>query len=99
MNVRSVEILFVIEFVWILLINVNWKYYNKIIFKCLNSTVRPSFKEKFQKSVLTGLWTVHGTHTKTQMHCYPNPAIEIQMNLFTSHPNKLGHLWSLNDYG
>ena len=27
----------------------NWKHYNKIIFKYVNSTVRPSFNKKFAK--------------------------------------------------
>ena len=35
------------EFVWIPLIVENWKYCNKIIFKCVNSTVGFNFKEKF----------------------------------------------------
>ena len=33
--------------VWIPLIAENWKYYNKIIFKFVNSTVEPSFKVVF----------------------------------------------------
>ena len=33
--------------VWISLIAKNSKHYSKIIFKCVNSTVRPNFKEKF----------------------------------------------------
>ena len=33
--------------IWILLIVENWKYYSKIILKCVNNTVGPNFKEKF----------------------------------------------------
>ena len=33
--------------IWISLIAENWKYCNKIIVKCVNSTVRPSFKVVF----------------------------------------------------
>ena len=32
----------------------NWKYYNKIIFKCVNSAVGPSFKVILPNSVLVG---------------------------------------------
>ena len=41
----------------------NWKHCNKIIFKCVNSIVRPIFNEKIVEK--WGLWvprTVHGTH-------------------------------------
>ena len=33
--------------VWMLIITENWKYYNKIIFKCVNSTVWLNFKVVF----------------------------------------------------
>ena len=33
-------------FDWIPLIAENWKHCSKIIFKCVNSTVGPGFKEK-----------------------------------------------------
>ena len=38
----------------------NWKYCSKIIFKCVNSTMRPIFSENFaKKRGLWVLWTVH----------------------------------------
>ena len=41
----------------------NWKYCNKIIFKCMNSIVRHIFNEKVaEKWDLWVLWIVHGTH-------------------------------------
>ena len=41
----------------------NWKYCNKIIFKCMNSTMEPIFNEKVVgKRDLWVPWTVHGTH-------------------------------------
>ena len=45
--------------VWIQLIfaetkNWNWKHCNEIIFKCVNSTVRPIFNEKVAESVICG---------------------------------------------
>ena len=33
--------------IWIPLIVENWKYYSKINFKCVNSTVKPNFNENF----------------------------------------------------
>ena len=54
-------------YVWIELILLklkteNWKYCNKIIFKCMNSNVRPNFNEKvIQKWDLWIPYTVHGT--------------------------------------
>ena len=38
--------------VWISLITENWKYCNKIIFKCVNNVVRLSFEENLFKFVL-----------------------------------------------
>ena len=39
------------------------KHCSKIIFKCVNSTVRPSFEEKIvELDNLWVLWTVHETH-------------------------------------
>ena len=39
----------------------NWKYCNKIIFKCVNNTVRLIFNEKMvEKCNLWDSWTVHG---------------------------------------
>ena len=35
--------------VWIVFIVENWKYYSKIIFKCVNNTVRLNFKVVFKK--------------------------------------------------
>ena len=32
----------------------NWKHYNKIIFKCINSVMRPIFNESFAEK--RGLW-------------------------------------------
>ena len=32
----------------------NWKYYNKIIFKCVNSAVRLIFNENFVKKNVCG---------------------------------------------
>ena len=41
----------------------NWKHCSKIIFKCMNSTVRYIFNEKVaEKWDLWVLWIVHGTH-------------------------------------
>ena len=41
----------------------NWKYYNKIIFKFVNSSVWLIFNEKVaEKWCLWVPWTVHGTH-------------------------------------
>ena len=41
----------------------NWKYCSKIIFKCVNSTVRPIFNEKVaEKWSLWVPWTVHRTY-------------------------------------
>ena len=38
----------------------NWKHCNKIIFKYVNSIMRPIFNEKVVKSEVYGiLWTVH----------------------------------------
>ena len=38
----------------------NWKHCSKIIFKCVNSTVRPIFNEKVvEKWGLWDPWTVH----------------------------------------
>ena len=51
--------------VWINLIfaeteNWNWKHCSKIIFKCVNSTVRPIFNEKVsEKCNLWDPWTMH----------------------------------------
>ena len=51
--------------VWIPLILLkieNWKYCSKIIFKCVNSAVKPIFNESFaEKRGLWVPWTVHGT--------------------------------------
>ena len=30
----------------------NWKHYNKIIFKCMNSIIRPIFNEIFIKKII-----------------------------------------------
>ena len=41
----------------------NWKYCNKIIFKCVNSAIGPIFNEICdEKRGLWVLWTVHETH-------------------------------------
>ena len=45
----------------------NWKYCSKIIFKCVNSTMRPSFKVFCKKKKIKYLritWTVPRTHQK-----------------------------------
>ena len=54
-------------FVYCLLLKIkNWKHCNKIIFKCVNSTVRPMFNKSFaEKRGLWVLWTVHGIHWQT----------------------------------
>ena len=44
---RKDETSFRYESIWIPLIAENWKYCNKIIVKCINSTVRPIFKVVF----------------------------------------------------
>ena len=44
-DIRSVWI----EFILLKLKIKNWKHYSKIIFKCVNSTIRPIFNEKFDK--------------------------------------------------
>ena len=47
----------------------NWKYYSKIIFKCVNSAVRSIFNENFvEKRGLWVPWTVHGTLWKRKKH-------------------------------
>ena len=38
-----------IEFILLKLKTENWKHCSKIIFKCVNSTLRPIFNEKFNK--------------------------------------------------
>ena len=57
-NVKNVHL----ESVWIQLIFAeNWKYYSKIIFKCVNSIVKPIFNEKVTKKwSLWDLWTMYG---------------------------------------
>ena len=41
----------------------NWKHCSKIIFKCVNSTVRFIFNEKVvEKWNLWVSWTIHETH-------------------------------------
>ena len=47
---------FVIDYglVWIPLIVENRKHYNKVIFKCVNSAVEPSFKIVFAKKSICG---------------------------------------------
>ena len=53
----------------------NWKYCSKIIFKCVNSTVRPIFNEKIDKKMkFMGPWavhkcTVHGRLVKSCGYC------------------------------
>ena len=44
----------------------NWKHYSEIIFKCMNSAVRPIFNEKVsEKRSLWDSWIVHGC----TVHC------------------------------
>ena len=43
----------------------NWKYCSKIIFKYVNSAVRPIFNENFDEK--RDLWTVHGIHWKNRI--------------------------------
>ena len=70
--------------VWIPFITENWKYYNKIIFKCVNSTMGPNFEKKFTElDNLWVSWTVHGTHyigpkrTETEFQCNSNGGLVI----------------------
>ena len=51
--------------VWIPHITKNWKHCSKIIFKCVNSTVRPSFKVVFVKKSTYGSREQYMTHQKT----------------------------------
>ena len=53
---RHKKMRFVIDYgsVWIPLIAENWKHYSKIIFKCVNSAVEPSFKIVFAKKSICG---------------------------------------------
>ena len=47
----------------------NWKHCSKIIFKCVNSAMRPIFNESFtEKRGLWVPWTVHRTHWKSMKH-------------------------------
>ena len=50
----------------------NWKHYNKIIFKYVNSTVGPIFNIFFLNKVVVGLvnnaWTMHGQCTLSPTH-------------------------------
>ena len=39
------QLMIILGFVWIPFIIENWKHSNKIIFKCINCTVRPSFNK------------------------------------------------------
>ena len=44
----------------------NWKHYSNFFLKCVNSTVRPSFKVFFcWIKYLQVPWIVHGTHWKS----------------------------------
>ena len=43
-----------IEFIFTKIKNWNWKYYSKIIFKCVNSIVWPIFNEKLLKNEIYG---------------------------------------------
>ena len=46
-----------------------WKYYSKIIFKCVNNIVVPIFNESCdEKRGLWVSWTMHGTHWKHHNH-------------------------------
>ena len=50
-----------IQFIFVEIENWNWKYYNEIIFKRVNSVVTPIFNEKItEKCNLWDSWTVHG---------------------------------------
>ena len=48
----------------------NWKYCSKIIFKCVNSTVKSSFKVFFLIKYLWVLWTMHETHWKSKKNTF-----------------------------
>ena len=67
-TLRSHHYLF-LGFVWISLITENWKYCNKIIFKCMNSsTIGSSFKIVFvEKNTCDPLNSARNPHIKTQM--------------------------------
>ena len=57
--------------VWILFITENWIYCSKIIFKCVNSVVGISFKEKFAEICTCGSREqCMGSTEKTQMHIF-----------------------------
>ena len=46
----------------------NWKHCSKIIFKCVNSAMRPIFNESFvEKRGLWVLWIVYGTYWKNTL--------------------------------
>ena len=86
--------------VWIPLIVENWKYCSKIIFKCVNSVVGPSFKVVFaikKKKYLWVLWTVYMTYhflakRKNAMKtCVPNAHYISSLNAYS----KLGGLLSI----
>ena len=50
-----------IQFIFAKIENWNWKHYSEIIFKFVNSAVKPIFNEKvIEKCNLRDPWTVHG---------------------------------------
>ena len=65
----------------------NWKYCSKIIFKCMNSIVRPIFNEKMtEKWSLWDLWTMHECTVhrrifKSCSYCSWTVAITAQVSL------------------
>ena len=76
-----------------MLIVENWKYYNKIIFKYINSIIWHHFKEKF---IEICTYEVHKQYTELKKHK--------RSYFFTFHPSKpslnpllfLCHLWLTN---
>ena len=56
-----------IEFILLKLKNENWKHCSKIIFKCMNSIVRPIFNEKVVEKC--NLWDPSTVHGYT-VHCW-----------------------------
>ena len=68
----------------------NWKHYSKIIFKCVNSAVKPIFNKKVaEKWNLWVPWTVHKTHGCDEK------GLKSQIHTATVH-EKFHELWNLS---
>ena len=70
-----------IEFILLKLKNENWKHYSKIIFKCVNSIVRPIFNEKVVEKC--NLWDPSTVHGYT-VHCWLSQKVRLRSEEHTS---------------